>query len=843
MTINRIESKIDCTFLVRLDKLKESELSSVGAKALRLGELIRYGYEVPTGICIRSEAYRQFMSQNIPEGLLQEVLRHINNGYLEAARRSSTKIVERMMLAPIPQALLMELRTVLSLSQAADGLGWSVRSSASEEDTDTESFAGLYSTFLNVIGEAALLEKIKLCWASLWNNEAMAYRVKVGITKAPAMAVILQRMVTGEYSGVLFTANPHSGCTTEICINVANGLNESLVSGKVTPDFYRISKVRGDVLEQRLQSADSVLTKKVLTQLLKIALDVEKLYGCPQDIEWTINKGKINMLQTRPITRLPNYFPLSDPLLARKALKIAYVGLFSPFGATLEMEKNTVYCQAMQRLTGKRTDHIQFLINGYIYEYREVGYPFAGFAWLIARTKLLWKTLHPRQSERYFLERIQEPYLRTVEELEESIQQEKTISGLLTLLDRAIQNYYEFQRKSISVGWLADWFSIMLRRFVRYLTPVRSSDASIFEMIKGFKSYTHYREHELTELEATARRDERLRSFFERCTAEEFTQRLLEQSLPSEFLEYFKAFSKNYEYVWTSNNPKDAGWQLDYQIFLEYFRKSATNQKNATTSSCQREPFLEKIRKVLNSNKVEQVLPVRRFVLDFLIEHSRRFLPYRENRNHLFYRGVLSIRRIMLSLGKMLVEYGELSRPEDIFFLTLEEVRNLPQWLGGVQTEAFRVKIKKRIEEYHANQFLIPPSTVSVKNKMSTPSWVRVEGDRILKGIACSNGVYRGKVRIIFSKSQLHNLKRGDVLVCVKARPFFSSLFGIAGALITEEGGMLSHGAILAREYGIPAVLNVPSATRVIQDGNIVTVDGERGEIVIHSSGRRARSS
>ena len=836
MRAGRIQSRLPATFVVPLGQLVDTDLLSVGHKALRLAELMRHGFQVPPGLCIRSEAYREFMRHNIPEALLQETQHHTSNGHLEAAQRSATEIAERMTPGPMPPALLEELRAAPSLLSAGfPEFTWAVRSSALEEDLEGRSFAGLYHTFLNVTSEASLLETIKLCWVSLWSDEAVAYRIKIRVAHAPAMAVIVQQMVVGQWSGVVFTTNPHSGCPTEICLNVVSGLNDALVSGDVTPNFYRLSKVTGSVLEQQIHSAASILPQKLLETLTENALRVEKLYGRHQDLEWTIRDQQIFLLQTRPMTQVPNYFPLPDSLPSGIDPKLAFVGLFSPFGASLEMEKNTVYCRATRKLTGVRSDDVQFLINGYIYDDHVIRYPWVGLAWLVARPLLLWKFLRPRRIERHFLEKLQKPYLQKVEALEAAVQQEREVGILIALLEKAIDNYFEFQRSSIVMVWLANNYSIQLRRFIRYFVPVPLSDAEVFGLLKGFESYTHCREREHSQLEATANNDDTLRCFLNRCTAREFSQRVQEQDLPAEFLTRFNDFARNFEYVWTSNNPKDAGWQVDYQLFLESFQRGTTSTQTAPSWSGIVNPHLEEIRASLSRTALDRALPFRHLLFDFLFTYARRFLPYRENRNHLFYRGVMAIRRVLLNLGKTLVDCDALSRAEEIFFLTLGEVRSLPQWLQDGDKKTLRTIIAARAEEYQANEFLSPPFSIRAERKAVTSGQPQCQQTFVVRGLACSGGVHCGTARIITSKSQFHTVKQSDILVCPKARPFFSSLFGTVGALITEKGGMLSHGAILAREYGIPAVLNIPSAMAVIQDGDRLTVDGDRGEVIIHS--------
>jgi pyruvate,water dikinase len=818
-------------YVVPLQHLPAYELSSVGAKAMRLGELIRNGYQVPPGFCILGEAFQQVVFENIPSTLLQEAEKYICGQDIEKAKQVAARISEHIMSASFPQVLLDELRVRISSDAITGEVLWAVRSSAVEEDSATESYAGIYGTFLNV-HEGDLPKRIVECLSSAWSDEAVAYKVRNKKNYVSSMAVIVQQMVRGDSSGVTFTANPQSGSMAEICINAVKGINEPLVSGEITPDYYRLSKMGFEILEERTGSIP-VLSEEKISSLCAVATEVEKIYGQPQDIEWTILDDQIVLLQARPVTRLPSYFPLPDSLPKGKKLKLAYVGSFSPFGASLEMEKNMVYCDAREALTGRRKDHIQFYINGYIYEYEEQSYRLFGLLWIISRFRLLWKLLRPLQTEQHFLEQVQEPYLTFLHEVERDIHRMRDIREALILMEEAIRNYYEFQQKSIDIAWLANNFPILLSRFIRLFVLRKLSDTEILEMIQGFESSTHKRERALSDLIMGAGKDKSLKDFLLSCTADEFEQRIRERSLPENFLIQFDAFSLEYEYVWTSHNPKDAGWRLQFEIFLDEFRNGLKRTNKLESLNRSTNNLLRKIQKNLEKHFAERMLPLRRYFFRYLFDNSVRLLPFRENRNHLFYQGVMSIRRVMRHMGAILTEEGLLRKPEDVFLLSLDEVRAMPEQLRGHGCDALRTEILKRSDEEKRNHFLSSPAIIYEKDGESRYS-KEVKSSNVLKGLACSSGTYQGRARLIFSKAQSHLVRPGDIIVCPKTRPFFSSLFSISGALIAEEGGMLSHGAILAREYGIPAVLDVPRATMLIQNGDLVTVNGGSGEVIIH---------
>lgn len=322
-----------------------ADVEEVGGKGANLGELTRAGLPVPGGFVVGSSAFLSAME----DGGVREQLRRVFDDVREAVddsdalRRGSLRLQELVRGAGIGDVLAKEVAA--AYRDLGHDVPVAVRSSATAEDTAGTSFAGMHETFANVVGEDAVLARVVDCWASLYGERVLAYRVSHGLGAEPAIAVVVQRLVPSERAGVLFTANPTSGATDEIVVEAAQGLGEVVVSGQVEPDTYRVSKDGLEILEARIgrqthrldpgtggtvarveldaTGADTqVLDAEEIVQLARLGLDVESHYGgVPQDVEWAIVGDAMHLLQARPITtlgssvRLPGQPDPGQPLL------------------------------------------------------------------------------------------------------------------------------------------------------------------------------------------------------------------------------------------------------------------------------------------------------------------------------------------------------------------------------------------------------------------------------------------------------------------------------------------------------------------------------------------------
>ena len=312
-------------YVLGLDVIDQGQVGIVGGKGAHLGELSRIdGVRVPAGFCVTTDAFDRFMAEvpSIDERL--DLLAHVGPDDHESIRTLSTGLRHAVETAPIPDDLATAITE--GLARLGEGGAWAVRSSATAEDLVTASFAGQHDTYLNVVGQAAVLEHISRCWASLFTERAVAYRLRNGVDhRLVRMAVVVQRMVVPDASGIIFTADPVTSDRSVVCVEAVVGLGEPLVSGRVTPDTYRVRDGRltstsvatkpfavraaaaGGTEEVAIPSDHRdrpALTGPQVLALAHLGRRIEAHVGCPQDIEWCLVDGYVHVVQSRPITTL-----------------------------------------------------------------------------------------------------------------------------------------------------------------------------------------------------------------------------------------------------------------------------------------------------------------------------------------------------------------------------------------------------------------------------------------------------------------------------------------------------------------------------------------------------------
>ena len=329
-------------YICWFNEIRNADVELVGGKGANLGEMSGNGFPVPPGFCLTAHAYRDFITSTGLDRAITAVLADTNLDEAEAVETATARIRELITAQSVPEDMALEiLQSYDQLSQKL-GLGNSatavaVRSSATAEDLPTASFAGQQDTYLNIRGEAALLEHVKRCWASLWTARAAAYRARQGFEHTKVyLAVVVQAMIPSEVSGIMFTANPVDGARDVAVINASWGLGEAIVSGLVTPDTLIVSKSAQEILDRRIASKDlaihyapeggvveveippeqrqqPALTDQQVFELVKIGSRIERHYGSPQDIEWAYAGGSWYVLQVRPITTLAADQPDAAP--------------------------------------------------------------------------------------------------------------------------------------------------------------------------------------------------------------------------------------------------------------------------------------------------------------------------------------------------------------------------------------------------------------------------------------------------------------------------------------------------------------------------------------------------
>ncbi|MGA5762705.1 PEP/pyruvate-binding domain-containing protein [Nonomuraea bangladeshensis] len=855
-------------------------LAEVGGKAANLGELTRAGLPVPPGWVLTTDAY----------GLAATGLDLTPDGTLaERARR-------HLLEAPVPDAVHETI--VKHYAALGPDVAVAVRSSATAEDLPFASFAGQQDTYLNVVGAEAVVEAVRRCWASLWTDRAVAYREANGIDHAAVrLAVVVQVMVDARVAGVMFTANPVTGRRRETVIDASPGLGEAVVSGAVNPD--RFVAYDGDILErragdkrvavrplpgggtERVEAAhdgphvELCLTDAEVLRLAELGRRVEDHYGAPQDTEWAVDAdGEIWLTQARPITTL---YPLPEP--ARPGLRVYFslnvvqgvMGPLTPMGL------------AAFRLIGGGAAGI-------------VGHgpadPLDGPAFMSVSGQRLWldlttalrsrpgRAVLPRaltlgeargvalvrrlfDDPRLELARSsRRPFLRGLARFARRVHLPSRVFLALTAPERALgyarrvgevldrrlrapATATPAQRLDHAERLLAATFPsivsvmpIVLTGYGLFALAGRLSGLPLGEMQDVLRGLPHNPTTEMDlKLWELATRVEP--EPFAELTVAELVRRYEAGELPPVAQRGVAAFLAEYGHRGVAEI--DLGvprWSEEPAHILgalaNYLRMDAGSDLAPAAlfakGEAQARAAAARVTAAARARGRWRG-PVTRFAL----RRTRAYAGLRELPKFYLVKALSGVRHSLLAVGEHLTALGVLDAPGDVFFLDLREAR--AALAGGDLRELVarrRAEHERESRRRHVPRMLLSDGTEP--EALATPA---AEG--ALVGTAASAGTVTGRARVVLDPVGAH-LEPGEILVCPSTDPGWTPLFLTAGGLVMEMGGAMSHGAVVAREYGIPAVVGVADATHRITTGQEIELDGAAGTVT-PSSPDQARTT
>ena len=859
-----------------------ASLELVGGKGRSLARLAAAGLPVPAGFLVSTTAYKDFVESNGLQRPILDIAADVAPHDAVSAERASTAIHALFEAATLPT------ETAASLTQAYGSLSKdppavAVRSSATAEDLPTLSFAGQQDTYLHVRGEAALLDAIRRCWASLWTARAIGYRTQMGVDqRAAAMGVVVQIMVPADVSGILFTANPSTGERSEMVVNASFGLGEAIVSGHVTPDTYVVDRTSGEPKETVIgakeemvvsasdqgtttrpvpeaQRRESSLSAAVLGELIALSVSVEGLFdGVPQDIEWAVADGTFWLLQSRPITNLPSP-PLRDvswdpPVEGMKLVRRQVVehmpDPLSPLFAELYLQDH------LDKSIVNLMDEMEMPFDIDLFIERPLFATVNGYAYIRADYRLSWRLiwlipqilywyvgflrrLLPTVIPRWRDERMP-AYLATVERWKgcdlPSMSEQELLSGVRALsLADAI---YWFD-VSVVVG-AAKVTDGLLNIFLT--SRAVGGDLTSGMFLRGFPSTTLQAQADLEAIATRIHEAEPLRDLVIATPAGELLDVLTQSPQPDaravveELHRYFDRYGHQ---IYTLDFAEPTQGEDSLPVLLS-LRTLVVGERYNTHA---RQAVIAEEREARVKMTLESLGPLRRWVFRKLLGWAQRYGPHREEA--LFYVGAgwPTLRRLALELGRRLVEAKALRTPDDVFYLESSELAEASTARAeGRACPELTQHAERRRELREARKKLHPPVMVPVKSRFKFgpfdmsgfESQKRNAVDaNTLNGFAVSPGKVTGEATVIRSPADFAEMKPGTILVSPTTTPAWTPLFAQAAGLVTDIGGVLSHGSIVAREYGIPAVLGTGNITQRITTGQQITVDGDTGTVTI----------
>jgi phosphohistidine swiveling domain-containing protein len=897
----------------------QATLESVGSKAMNLAVLARSGFPVPDGFFIPVSCYRNFVEIHDLDSVIEAILPEVDPSSPAGLEAASAEIRSRFSRHSISEDIRSKL---------AFGWEWlgskpvAVRSSATAEDLPDMSFAGQQDTYLNVIDLQALIEAVVNCWSSLWTARAIGYR---GRNKLPhhglSLCVVVQHMVQSEASGVMFTANPLTGCRREILIDATLGLGEALVGGQVQPDHFVLSsdlsikkKTSGDkALIITADDRGGVITRKVkpsprqaipdeaITQLAELAGEIADLFEHPQDIEWAyLNpqpgekaaEGQFYILQSRPITTL---FPLPagmapDPLkimlgfhviqginepltpLGQDTLKLVLTGAGRMFKLHHSIETQTAFYSAAERLwiniTSLLRNPIGYRVIPRILKALDHGVS-SIVQELIADPRFIPDQRRPSLKTLHRLAVFFVPFvLKVIQALhdpekhrgevilafDEVVVENQALQGSsgdlwhdfnqrLALLHNAGYLFSDFvipKGVPLVVAGMVLFFGI-LERFSRQVAEATGNpqfNTCHMEIAQGLPyNVTIEMDLDLWAAAKIIRADPEAASVFETSSAAELAAAYKTASLPTEAQGAIQDFLMKYgvrgvgeidigRVRWQEDPTQVMQFLQSYLKITDPFMAPDAVFKRGIKDAC------EASRKLVDAVLDLPGGSIKARMVRFAVDRYRALAGMREAPKFFAVRMMGIIRQGLLASGKEFVEAGLLVRSDDLFFLNISELdevairRQFPEDIC-TRIEGRRLRRGRELLRKQLPRVLMSDGTTFYEG-ITSP-----EGDgRIILGDPVSQGLAEGKVRVILDPFE-DQLIPGEILVCPGTDPAWTPLFLAAAGLVMEVGGMMTHGSVVAREYGIPAVVGVHQATTRLETGQRVRLDGNKGIIEV----------
>lgn len=886
-------------WVLPFEQISAADLPSVGGKGANLGEMTRAGFPIPPGFCITTAAFDAFMAaQPGPGGAADAgadvfgALDTLAPGDVEAVRAAGAAIRARLVARPVPLAVTAAVRA--AWEAAGVGHAYAVRSSATAEDLPDASFAGQQDTYLNVRGGDALVEAVRACWASLFTDRAILYRMQNGFDhRHVKLSVVVQRMIEPAMSGILFTADPLTGHRHVTSIDAGFGLGEALVSGIVSADLYRVdartdrlieatvgdkpiairSLPEGGTLRETLSDAQrhaQVLSEPQVVALARLGRRVAAHYGKPQDIEWCIDAaGDIFIVQSRPITSL---YPLPDPPPGDDALHVylsfSHVQVMTdpippmgrsvlrtllPIGKLDRPRDETqfmaaaggrLYVDLTPMLVTARARHAlpralsiadQLIADAVGEVVRRPEFT--------ARLGRLHRRIHPLDTARFVVPVVGKAlrwlWGRPPESAVPFV--EARMAAVLAMIDRDLAaSGPPAARLRVAQTIVGSVFATHVLKFLPViaggmvgrlmLVRLTGDPVGVDAILRGLHgNATTAMDLEVGDLADLARRHP--------AVVECLTSRPPAAALAAvgaveggpDFLAALQAFVDRYGMRGPSEiditRPR---WGEDPAPLIQVVVGSlqhATGGTHRVQHARQVADGEAAVARLVASARRGRFGAARSAAVGRLARAVRGLLAAREHPKFLLVQVLGRVKRVILAAGADLVAAGRLDAVEDVWFLGLGELAEAIESPGA----DLRARVAERRAEHLRFRHLRPPRVMTSDGEIPHVAYRRSDlPPGALPGSPASAGTVEGIARVVLDPTT-EVLSPGEILVAPFTDPGWTPLFINAAGLVMEVGGLMTHGSVVAREYGIPAVVGVLDATRLLRTGQRVRVDGDRG--------------
>ncbi|AUX45426.1 phosphoenolpyruvate synthase [Sorangium cellulosum] len=866
------------TYVLELQEVDRTKAKAVGGKGANLGELSRIeGIRVPAGFCVTTEAFQRIMGEAPSIGGSLDRLSLLEMGDRDGIRELSGELRRIIEGTAIPEDLHEALTQALSTLGADDA--YAVRSSATAEDLPGASFAGQQDTYLNVIGTQAILQHVRRCWASLFTERAVAYRIQHGFDHRKVdMAVVVQKMVFPQASGILFTADPVTSNRKVSSIEAGFGLGEALVSGLASADRYKVRD--GQVIEKAIarktlatralaeggteeraiepeRQDGQVLTDAQILRLERLGRQIEGHFGHPQDIEWCLAEEELHIVQSRPITTLypiPEagargnrvYISVGHQQMMTDPMKPLGLSLFQlTSGGRMHAAGGRLFVDPTKELASPASRDVLLNVIGRsnplikdallaIIERGDFIEPLPGDPAASGPGQGKQGTAPSRfdaqvEDDPSIVADLIERSQASLEELKRDI---RTKAGtalfdfILEDLQQMKKSLFDSRNMGVimagmnALSWINEKMMAWLgeRNVADTLSQSVSNNITsemglelldVADVIRPYPDVVAYLQNvkhegfldELVELEGGQEARDAIRAYLHkygmRCPGEIDITRARWSEEPTTLVPLILSNIKNFE--------PHAGERR-----FEQGRQEALQQARA---------LLDRLRQLPDGE--QKASEAQR-----MIDRLRSFIGYREYPKYGLVNRYFVYKQALLQEAERLVQESVIHDAEDIYYLTFDELREV------VRTRQLDDQVvSKRKAEHELNKKLTPPRVITSDGEIVAGAYQRADLPAgAIVGLPVSSGVVEGRARVLLDMADA-DLEAGDILVTAFTDPSWTPLFVSIKGLVTEVGGLMTHGAVIAREYGLPAVVDVENATKLIRDGQHIRVNGTDGYI------------
>lgn len=872
------------SYVLSFQEINREKLMLVGGKGANLGELSRVdGIQVPEGFCVTTEAYKSVVGQIPDMEPLLDRLSRFSVSDKERVVEISGKIRSVIEGAAVP----LDIREAIirQLAKPGEAHAYAVRSSATAEDLPLASFAGQQDTFLNVKGNDEIIRHIARCWASLFTDRAIVYRMQNGFDHRKVyLSVVVQRMVFPEVSGIMFTADPVTSNRRVSSIDAGFGLGEALVSGIVNPDIYKVRDGRivhktisgkklgvyaseeGGTEEREIEPArqhEQALTDEQVLRLEGMGRKIEAYFGRPQDIEWCLVDDGFYIVQSRPITtlfpvpendgRMRVYISLGHQQMMTDAIRPLGMSFFQLLAGDFPMRTaggrlfwevthdlaSPVGRRIVTSIMGKSDPLITNAITSLLQRKGFLASLPRGKSSLSMRTTGMSWTM-PVEALRIYRRNDPAVILDLMARNEASIsdlrQRIASVSGddLLAFIEedrkqlKAIM-YNPRGYGAIMVGLLASgWLHNKMKKWLGEKSAADTLSQSVphnvtsemglalldvADVVRRYPAVIEYFQHagdeaffdDLAKLEGGDAVSRSIRAYLEkygmRCPGEIDITRTRWNEQPTALIPAILSNIKNFA-------PGAGSGKF------ERGRLEAEEKERELLSRLEQLPGGKQ-----KAKKTRRMISV-----------LRNFIGYREYPKYGLIQRFWVYKQALLKEAAGLAQKGVIREKEDIYYLSFEELREV------VRTNRLDYKIiASRKADYEVFEKLTPPRVMTSEGEVVSGEYnLNHIPQDALPGLPVSAGIIEGRARVVL-KMEEANLEAGDILVTPFTDPSWTPVFVTVKGLVTEVGGQMTHGAVIAREYGLPAIVGVENATKLIKDGQRIRVNGTEGYVEVLS--------